>query len=145
MKKQKAIYWTTTGIVCAVMVYSAINFNLKVPLGPAMYKTEGPFVHLKLPDYMRIELTTAKVLGIFALLIPAIPAKIKGFAYAGFAIVLISASFAHFSVGDGFFFIIDPLIFLGFLTVSYVYYNRLVGKDNSSPTEITPSPRNKRF
>jgi hypothetical protein len=34
MTKNTAIHWTTTGLVCAVLVLSAINFNLKEPLGP---------------------------------------------------------------------------------------------------------------
>src|SRR5437016_12911293 len=29
MKKDQVLYWTTTAIVCSVMVFSAINFNLK--------------------------------------------------------------------------------------------------------------------
>jgi hypothetical protein len=124
MKKDNIIYWTTTGIICAVMVYSVINFNLKNPIGPEVYRTEGPFRHLHLPDYMRIELSIAKALGVLALLIPGVPGKIKGFAYAGFAITLVSAAIAHFSVGDGPVFIIDPLLFLCVLAVSYVYYNR---------------------
>ena len=27
MTREKAIYWIATGMVCAVMVFSAINFN----------------------------------------------------------------------------------------------------------------------
>src|SRR4249920_2521112 len=38
----------------------------------------------------------AKILGVLALLIPSIPARIKEFAYFGFGITLISASIAHF-------------------------------------------------
>lgn len=125
MKRDKIIYWTTTGIVSAVMVFSIVNFNIKNPVGPEVYRIEGPFAHLGLPDYMRIELTIAKTLGILALLIPTIPVKIKEFAYFGFAITLVSASIAHFSSGDGFVFIIDPLIFLCILSVSYLYWNRL--------------------
>jgi hypothetical protein len=119
MRKQNLIYWTSTGIVCAVMVFSAVNFNLNNPLGPM----KGAFPHLGLPNYFKIELTVAKILGVLALLAPHIPAKIKEFAYFGFAITLISASIAHFSVGDGAMFVIDPLIFLGALIVSYRYSN----------------------
>src|SRR5437016_14011986 len=115
MKRARALYWTTTSIVCAVMVFSAINFNLKNPVGPM----KGAFAHLGFPDYFRIELTVAKALGVFALLTPGIPAKAREFAYAGFAITLISASVAHFSVGDPFPFVIDPLLFLAALLVSY--------------------------
>ena len=96
MTRNKVIYWIATGLVCAVMVYSAINFNLENPLGPM----KGAFRHLGLPDYFRIELTVAKALGVLALLLPGVPSKVREFAYAGFAITLISATIAHFSVGD---------------------------------------------
>ena len=121
MNRNKVIYWIATGLVCAVMVYSAINFNLKSPLGPM----KGAFRHLGYPDYFRIELTVAKALGVLALLIPGLPIKVREFAYAGFAITLISAAIAHFGVGDPVFFILDPLIFLGALITSYVYFQRL--------------------
>jgi hypothetical protein len=124
--KDKAIYWIATGIVCAVMVFSAINFNLENPVGPM----KGAFAHLGFPDYFRIELTVAKTLGVLALLIPSIPSKAKEFAYAGFAITLISASIAHFSTGDPLLFVIDPLLFLGALVTSYVYFTKLNRHEN---------------
>ena len=121
VSKARVLYWTATGIVCAVMVFSAINFNLRNPLGPM----KGAFAHLGFPGYFRIELTVAKICGVLALLIPGIPVKVKEFAYAGLAITLVSASIAHFSSGDGPLFVIDPLLFLGALAVSYTYFNKL--------------------
>jgi hypothetical protein len=121
MRTDKIIYWTTTGIVCAVMPFSATNFSLSHPLAPGGMS----FSHLGYPDYFKIELTIAKVLGVLALLIPGIPAKIREFAYFGFAITLVSASIAHFSCGDGSMFVIDPLIFFGVLVVSYLCFQRL--------------------
>jgi len=123
MKKEHAIYWTATAIVCGVMVFSAVNFNLKNPVGPM----KGAFAHLGFPDYFRIELTVAKTLGVLALLMPGIPSKAREFAYVGFAITLVSASIAHFSSGDSMMFVIDPLLFLGALIVSYVYFNKITG------------------
>ena len=123
MKREQALYWTTTAIVCAVMVFSAVNFNLKNPVGPM----KGAFVHLGFPDYFRIELTVAKALGVLALVMPGIPSKAREFAYAGFAITLVSASIAHFSSGDSMMFVIDPLLFLGALIVSYVYFTKITG------------------
>ena len=128
MKRARAIYWTTTGIVCAVMVFSAINFNLKNPVGPM----KGAFVHLGFPAYFRIELTVAKALGVIALLMPGIPSKAREFAYAGFAITLTSASIAHWSSGDPLLFVIDPLLFLGALIVSYAYFNEVRLHDSDS-------------
>src|SRR3954453_9107542 len=115
LMKDRAIYWTTPGMVVAVMVFSAINFNLKNPLGPM----KGAFKHLGLPDYFRIELTAAKIAGVVTLLIPGLPRNAKEFAYAGFAITLVPASIADFSVGDPILFVIDPLLFLPALITSY--------------------------
>src|SRR5215470_13542436 len=89
-RRDRIIYWTTTGIVAAVMVFSIINFTLL----QGFPFPEGGFVHLHLPNYFRIELTTAKILGLGALLIPGVPPKIKEFAYFGFGLTLISASIA---------------------------------------------------
>jgi hypothetical protein len=66
------------------------------------------------------------------LAIPKVPFKIKEFAYFGFAITLVSASIAHFARGDAHlgplfaFFIIDPLIFLAVLMVSYFYFQKSI-------------------
>ena len=117
-KRDTIVYWLTTGAVCAVMAFSAVNFNLKEPLGPM----KGAFTHLGYPSYFRIELTTAKVLGVLALLVPGVPRKVKEFAYFGFGITLVSASIAHFSVGDGALFVIDPLLFLSALIASYALF-----------------------
>ena len=123
-RRERIIYWATTGIVCAVMIFSIVNFTFidRFPF------PEGAFVHLGLPGYFKAELTIAKILGVSALLIPRVPAKIREFAYFGFAITLISASIAHFSSGDArisVLFIIDPLIFLVFLAVSYFYFGKM--------------------
>jgi hypothetical protein len=47
-----------------------------------------------------VELSLAKLLGVVILLAP-VPARLKEWAYAGFAFTLASALIAHFSVGDG--------------------------------------------
>jgi hypothetical protein len=64
------------------MVFSIINFIFS-DLFPFLNGPEGAFVYLGLPDYFKIELTTAKILGVLALLIPSVPFKIKEFAYSG--------------------------------------------------------------
>jgi len=120
-KRERIVYWTTTGIICAVMVYSILNFTLfdRFPF------PEGGFAHLGLPGYFKIELTTA---------------KIKEFAYFGFAITLVSAAIAHFSRGDAGIsplFILDPLIFLCLLAVSYFYFS----KRNGIPIRRTSQAR----
>ena len=115
--RNKIIYWTTTGIVAAVMMWSAVNFSFNGQM-------RGAFAHLGLPDWFRIELTVAKILGALALLIPATPDRLREFAYFGFALTIVSACVAHISSGDGILRGLEPMIFLGFLTISYVYYHK---------------------
>ncbi|MCW3118744.1 MAG: DoxX family protein [Chitinophagaceae bacterium] len=117
MKKDEAIYWTATAIIGAVMLWSAYNFTFN----PEM---KGAFTHLGLPNWFRIELTVAKILGLPALLIPGMPDSIKQFAYFGFAIILISATVAHLSSGDSYLFEIGHSFFLIALIVSYIYYHK---------------------
>ncbi|MDB6122064.1 MAG: DoxX family protein [Pedosphaera sp.] len=99
------------------MLWSAINFSFNEEM-------KGAFTHLGLPNWFRIELTIAKISGVLALLIPTIPDRIKEFAYFGFALTIISACIAHISSGDGILRGLEPLIFLGFLIVSYLYHHK---------------------
>ena len=117
MKKDKIVYWTTTTIVSAVMLLSACYFCFSED-------AKGAFAHLGLPNYFRVELTVAKTLGALALLIPAVPARIKEFAYFGIAITIASAIIAHSASGDGISHVIDPLVIFGILVVSYVYHHK---------------------
>lgn len=134
-RRDKIVYWISTGIVCAVMVFSIINFIFNDHF-PFPNGKEGAFAHLGLPPYFKIELTVAKILGVLALSIPNVPRKIKEFAYFGFAITLVSASIAHFSRGDArlsVLFVIDPLIFLVILIVSYSYFQKTDTRIGSVP------------
>jgi len=125
--RERVIYRTATGLVVAVMLFSIVNFvfndHFPFPNGP-----EGAFVHLGFPAYFKVELTVAKILGVLALVIPAVPFKVKQFAYAGFAITLVSASIAHLGRGDArdlsVLYVIDPLVFFGLLAVSYFYFEK---------------------
>jgi hypothetical protein len=58
------------------------------------------FAHLGFPNYFRIELSWLKFAGLIVLLLPS-PPRLKEWAYAGFAITLVSALIAHLAVGDG--------------------------------------------
>ncbi|NVB79117.1 MAG: DoxX family protein [Kofleriaceae bacterium] len=130
LRKDLIVYWTSTGLIAAVMIFSIISFTF-IDRFPFPNGTESAFAHLGLPPYFKVELTIAKLLGVIALVVPAVPHRIREIAYVGFGITLISASVAHFSVGDAArpplyaMYIIDPLIFLGLLTISYRYYHRL--------------------
>jgi DoxX-like family len=87
------IYWVVTGLFCLQMSFTAYA-QLSLPQVSEM------FTHLGFPAYFRVELSWAKLLGVILLLTP-VPARLKEWAYAGFAINLASALVAHFSLGDG--------------------------------------------
>jgi hypothetical protein len=92
-KAQTIVYWAVTGLFCLQMGFTAYA-QLSLP------QVAEAFTHLGFPAYFRVELSWAKLLGVVLLLAPA-PARLKEWAYAGFAINLASALIAHLSVGDG--------------------------------------------
>jgi hypothetical protein len=116
--KNKIIYWTTTGIISAMMVFSAYGYFTNPDMKAA-------FVHLGFPDYFRIELGVLKVLGALALILPMVLDKIKSFAYFGFALTFVSAFTAHTASGDAISVAVAPIIFLVILSVSYTFYNKV--------------------
>lgn len=118
MKKNKIIYWTSTGIIGAMMLFSAYSYLTNNDMKAA-------FVHLGFPDYFRIELAIAKIIGVIVLVIPTISTRIKDSAYFGFALTFVSAFIAHTSSGDPISIAIMPLIILGILTVSYIFNNKI--------------------
>lgn len=86
-------YWIVTALFCLQMSFTAYA-QLRLP------QVAEAFTHLGFPDYFRVELSWAKLLGV-ALLLAPVPARIREWVYAGFAINLASAIMAHLSVGDG--------------------------------------------
>ena len=118
MKKDKIIFWITTGLVSLMMLYSAYSYLTNEQI-------KGAFVHLGFPPYFRIELAVAKTLGAIALVLPFIPNLVRAFAYIGFGITFISAFIAHVSSGDPFSYAVMPLIFLALLAISYNYSHKL--------------------
>jgi hypothetical protein len=86
-------FWTATALFCLQMAFTGYA-QLRLP------QVAQAFVHLGFPDYFRVELALAKLVGVVVLLAP-VPTRLKEWAYAGFAIDLGSAVIAHLSVGDG--------------------------------------------
>jgi uncharacterized MnhB-related membrane protein len=117
MKKNKIIYWISTGVISAMMLFSAMGYFTNEDM-------KNAFVHLGFPSYFRIELGIAKVIGGIVLLVPMMPFKLKEFAYAGFGIVFISAIIAHLASGDAVSAAIMPVVMSVILCVSYMYYKK---------------------
>ena len=86
-------FWIVTVVFCLQMAFTAYA-ELRLP------QVAEAFTHLGFPSYFRVELSWAKVVGVVLLLAP-VSARLKEWAYAGFAFDLVSAIIAHLSVGDG--------------------------------------------
>lgn len=118
MKQVKIIFWTTTIIIFLFeTVMPGLTFNTEL--------ARSGIRHLGFPGYFGSLLVVFKVLGGFALIIPAIPARVKEWAYAGFAFNFISASVAHAAVDGIDFQTFFPLIIFGILIASYVSWHKL--------------------
>jgi len=138
MKTIKIIYWVTTAIIGLMMTYSAYAYLTNAAMPQA-------FHHLGYPDYFRVELAVAKLIGAVLLLAPlasfsaktapgtgtpietrmTVGARVKEWVYAGFAFTFIAAFIAHTASGDPAGNRSGPIIFLVLLAISYFSYHRL--------------------
>jgi len=110
------------------MTFSAYSYLTKPEIAAG-------FHHLGYPDYFRVELAIAKLVGAILLLAP-VPARLKEWTYSGFTIVFISAFIAHTASGDPLNYRIMPIITLGILMLSYVSYHRFKSVASTTRTPI---------
>ena len=115
MKKTKIIYWITTSIIC-LFASTAIFMNSQMAIDGA--------THLGVPRWLGLEVSIGQLIGLVLLIIPAVPARLKEWAYVGFGILLLSASLAHFLI-DGWAKGLAPLVPFAILAVSYYYFRKL--------------------
>lgn len=122
MKRDKVIYWITTGLVAAAMLTSATMYLMRNPELMQNFETIG------IPLYFVTMLGVMKILGAIILVIPGLE-KVKEWAYAGFTFTFIGAVWTHIATSTPW---IAPLVFLAFLAVSYLFRSRLskVGQNN---------------
>ena len=121
---KKIIYWAATGLLAAMMLFSAYAYFTNPEI------SEG-FAKMGFKDFFRVELGIAKFIGAVILLIPAVPHKVREWTFAGFGITFISAFIAHLSNGDTLGGSIAPIIALALLIVSHVFYHKLYSKTSS--------------
>lgn len=118
MKKYKIMFWVSTILIFLFQgVMPALTGNTEMA-------KEG-IRHLGYPDYFRVALNIAKVIGAIVLIVPQIPARLKEWAYAGYTFDFIFATISLCAVdgmvGSSFF----PLIVFVVLMVSYYSYHKL--------------------
>jgi VIT1/CCC1 family predicted Fe2+/Mn2+ transporter len=120
--KNKILFWATTGLLSLMMLGSVYAYFTSPEVIENFRKG--------FPEFFRIELGLAKLLGVLVLLVPAVPRLLKEWAYAGFGITFISATIMHISLGDPFSAVIMPMVALLLLIVSRVYAFRPSSKDS---------------
>jgi DoxX-like family len=118
MKKNDIIFWVTTGIIF-------LFEGVLVALTSQTELAKEGIRHLQYPAYFGGLLAIFKVAGALALFVPQVPPQVKEWAYVGFGFNFIWAAYSHGMVdGLGNFQTWFPLIFLGLLVVSYVFYHK---------------------
>lgn len=112
MKTQKFIYWIGTGLLCALLLYSA-TFYFTNPEA-----AKGFFDYFNYPTYIVIPLAIAKVLAVIMILWRK-SKWLTEWAYAGVFFDFVLAFFAHHHAGDSG--TLLPLLGLVFLLISYFF------------------------
>lgn len=94
MKRDKIIFWISTGLLTALMLMSCGMYLFNTAEVMKVFETLG------YPTYIVIPLAIAKLLGLAAIwLVPN--RSLKDWAYAGFFYDLVLAFFAHLAISDG--------------------------------------------
>ena len=119
-KQKKTLYWIAKVFISFFILFSAY-FS---------YSHAEDLRKLGFPDYFRIELVTAKIIGATVLLLPITPVRVKEWVYAGFIIAMVSALIAHICSGDPvsriIFVSVDLMLIL--LSINYVSKRDLLQK-----------------
>ena len=116
MKRTKIIYWLTTSIIC-LFASTAIFMNSEMA-------KEGT-KHVGIPRWLGLEISIGQLIGLVLLIVPAVPARFKEWAYVGFGIMYVSAAVAHIAVNDPLSNTVMAVVFFGLLLTSYISFHQL--------------------
>jgi len=120
MKTTKILYWTSTGLLSALLVMSAGMYVFNNA------EVSKLFMGFGYPVYIIYPLAIAKI-GAVIVLLSQKKSTIKEWAYSALFFDFILAFFAHFMISDGD--QIGALIAMVLLIVSYVFGNKLFNKN----------------
>ena len=116
MKRDKIIYYISTGLLTLLMLFSAGMYIFNHAM------VETMFIGFGYPTYIIYPLAGAKILGLFAIWNPKFTV-LKDWAYAGFFFDFVLAYFAHKMINDGD--EVVAIIAIVLLTVSYIFRKRI--------------------
>ena len=124
MNALKITYRVTTGLVTVgMLIFFNYMFNQTMKIG---------YVYIGFPDWFRVELGIAKLLGAIALIVQKVSNRVKEWAYFVFFVNFFSAILAHYAVNDPVINIIAPLVTLILPIVSYITYHQQMLKPNAT-------------
>ncbi len=119
MKKNKIIYWITTGLLCFLFFAGAMMYIFN------FLRAEGFFISLGFPTWIIYPLAILKISGAIAIVTKK-SNFLKELAYAGFLFDAILALTAHVMVSDGEY--LFAIIAIVATTVSWIYDRKVFGK-----------------
>ncbi|WP_299253580.1 DoxX family protein [uncultured Aquimarina sp.] len=129
MKKNKIIYWITTGLLCLLFFAGAMMYIFNYP------RAEGFFISLGFSTWIIYPLAFLKISGIIAILTKK-SNFLKELAYAGFLFDAILALVAHIMVNDGEY--APAIVSVLLLIISWIYDRKVFGnyKQNLNISKI---------
>lgn len=113
-KKNKIIYWISTGWLALGMVSTGIVQLIKTQEETDLIEKLG------YPVYILTLLGVWKLLGVTAILIPKFP-LVKEWAYAGFFFAMSGAIFSHLTIGHGAKELFGPVLLIVLTGVSWYF------------------------
>jgi len=116
MKKNKIIFWVATGLLSALVLFSAGMYIFNNEM------VQGMFMSLGFPTYIIYPLAFLKISGI-AVITLSNWKTVKEWAYTGFFFNFLLAVSAHMAVGDGG--QGGAIMALVLLIVSYIYGKKI--------------------
>jgi len=114
----KTIYWTSTILLAAFLLWSAYSYLFSEPAIKGVRE-------LGFPDFFRIQLVVLKLLAVCLILVPIIPLQFKTWAYVGIGLFFITAIVAHFAHKDPIIINLINLVLIGVTITSYTYLHKI--------------------
>jgi hypothetical protein len=128
--KINTVYWVVMTLMAGFMLLASIPDVLSVPQAVEIFR------HLGYPTYLLPFLGTAKILGIFSVLVPGFD-RLKEWAYAGLTFDVVGALYSHLCIGDPVSMWAFPVIALVLVGATYVLA-RLRIQQRASSAVISP-------
>ncbi|WP_066833325.1 DoxX family protein [Rufibacter ruber] len=131
MKKTKILYWAFTGIMALMLGFGSVFNVMSSPESVELFNWLG------YPLYLLPFLGVAKLLGIFAILVPGFN-RVKEWAYAGLIFDLVGAMYSLMSIGEPVSVYLPLFLPILLVALSYYFHHKLLKAAAHRVPEKTP-------